>query len=290
MMGRKKGFFQRIREEFRASQEETIQDMRRWGREVAHAEMEGRKPTMANVLFTKDQIMKRWHVDLVTRLRRKIRKAHRNEEADYLLDEAIRCLGSQDINSGLVYLQGAYEKVGDKRIKDAMNKIAGGPSLVTKILMGKIKEKSPPGTPPQTIKDKVDESEIEDLLSDLEEAHRESQEEAPVEEVFQEEPPEQQQPKEDYSYSKEAVDIHRSAIQSFSAGSTGTALEKLEVLYRVHHENKNISFYIAQAKENFDSNNTAEAVKWLEKVIGITDDLLIRDIIEKLGGQHTISW
>ena len=68
-MTKKKGFFQRLKEEFKASQEDALGDIRRWGREVAHAKSEDRKASVANVFFTQEDILKRWHVNLVLPLK-----------------------------------------------------------------------------------------------------------------------------------------------------------------------------------------------------------------------------
>lgn len=149
-MSKKKGFFQRIKEAIQEGQEDTLRDMRRWGREIGQAKAEGRKPSYANVHFAKDEILKRWHVDIVSRLRGNVNRAHNNEEADYLIQEALGCVKNKDTHNALVYLQGAYEQVNDQRIKDVMKKISKGPSLATRILMKGIKEKAPPDVAPKT--------------------------------------------------------------------------------------------------------------------------------------------
>ena len=144
-MTKKKGFFQRLKEAVQEAQEDTIRDMRGWGREIGQAKEEGRKPDYArNIYFTQDEILKRWHVDIVIRLRRKVNKMHNNEEADYLIQEALRCLKNKDTHNAMVYLQGAYEKVGDPKIQTGIKKIQKGPSLATKIMMKGLKEKGPP--------------------------------------------------------------------------------------------------------------------------------------------------
>ena len=146
-MTKKKGFFQRLKEEFKASQEDALGDIRRWGREVAHAKSEGRKASVTNVFFTQEDILKRWHVNLVLPLKNVIAE-YGDEEADYLIDEALRCVKNKDTHNAMVYLQGVYEKVGDPKIQAVIKKIQKGPSLATKIMMKGLKEKSPPDIVP----------------------------------------------------------------------------------------------------------------------------------------------
>lgn len=132
-----------IKEAIQESKEDTLRDMRGWGREIGQAKAEGRKPSYANIYFTQDEILKRWHVDLVLPLKNVI-ATYKSKEADYLIDEALRCVKNKDTYNAMVYLQGVYEKVGDPKIQAVIKKIQKGPSLVTKIMMKGLKEKSPP--------------------------------------------------------------------------------------------------------------------------------------------------